>query len=168
MIKKYEDDVLRLCELVETWIEKQVATEEEIPLDDIKDILRTLWKSPSIRRSELYRLEILLKDIPKKRYRVTIVERMDNVLSHPNVSARDVSDALKNLVREELISFKQYDSLNKEDNLNLDKTISEIKNTKISCEMIFLPRETSDLVTKLKELSVDLSKMVQIRYDERF
>ena len=52
LLKKFlevdeNDDVLRLCELVETWIEKQVATEEEIPLDDIERILKKLSESSS-------------------------------------------------------------------------------------------------------------------------
>ena len=105
----YENDVVRLSQLVETWIEEQVATENKIPFDDIEHIL---WKlqSSSIPRSKLIRLEILLKDIFLNRYRVTdIVKRMDLVLSHLNVLDKDVSEALKRLVREGLISEEQND-----------------------------------------------------------
>ena len=93
--ENYEDDVVRLCELVETWIEKQVATEVEIPTTDIKRILGELQRSSSIPRSQLFRIEMLLKDIFENRYRVT-----DIVLSGLNVLDKDVSWTLKNLVRE--------------------------------------------------------------------
>ena len=145
LLKKFldndeKDDVVRLCELVETWIAKQVATEKEIQFGDIKHMLVKVRKFPSILRSKLFRLEMLLKDIFKNRYCVTnFVQRMDNVLSHSNVSTKDVSDTLKNLVRDGLISDKQYNSLSKEDNLNLEKVISEIKTTKIGRGMNFLP-----------------------------
>ena len=154
----YEDDVVRLRQLVETWIEEQVATEKKIPFDDIEHVLWKL-KTSSIPRSKLIRLEILLKDIFLNRYRVTdIVKRMDLVLSHLNVLDKDVSDALKRLVREGLISEEQNDALMKQDDLNLDKVISEIKTTKIGRGINFLPRETPDLLTKLKEWVMDFAK----------
>ena len=100
--ENYKDDVVRLCELVEIWIEKQVAGEVEIPTKDIENILRTLQKSSSIPRIKLIRLEMLLKDIFKNRYRVTkIVKRMNDALSHPNPT--EISDVLKRLYLEELI-----------------------------------------------------------------
>ena len=149
--ENYENDVIRLSQLVEKWIEEQVATENKIPFDDIEHVLWKLQTS-SIPRSKLIRLEILLKDIFLNRYRVTdIVKRMDLVLSHLNVLDKDVSDALKRLVREGLISEEQNDALMKQDDLNLDKVISEIKTTKIGRGIDFLPRETPDLLTKLKE-----------------
>ena len=153
----YENDVIRLSQLVETWIEEQVATENKIPFDDIEHVL---WKlqSSSIPRSKLIRLEILLKDIFLNRYRVTdIVKRMDPILSHLDVLDKDVSDALKRLVRDGLISEEQHDALSKEDDLNLDKVISEIKTTKIGRGISFLPRETPDLLTKLKEWVMDFA-----------
>ena len=153
----YENDVIRLSQLVETWIEEQVATENKIPFDDIEHVLWKLQTS-SIPRSKLIRLEILLKDIFLNRYRVTdIVKRMDPILSHLDVLDKDVSDALKRLVRDGLISEEQHDALGKEDDLNLDKVISEIKTTKIGRGISFLPRETPDLLTKLKEWVMDFA-----------
>ena len=162
LLKKFldsdeNDDVLRLCELVETWIEKQVATEEKIPLDDINRILLKLQESSSIPTFKLIRLEILLKDILENRYRVTkIVNRMDYALSHPNPI--EVSDTLKRLRKEKLISDEQYVVLSEDDNLNLDKVISVIKTTKIGRGINFLPRETSDLLAKLKEWAMDFAE----------
>ena len=77
-----------------------------------------------------------------------------NVLSHD----KDVSDALKRLDREGFISKEQYDGLSKVDDVNLDTVMSEVKSTKIGCGISFLPRETSDLLTKLKELVMDFAK----------
>ena len=92
--------MLRLCELVETWIEKQVATEVEIPIKDIGHILLKLQRSPSIPRFKLIRLEIRLKDIFKNRYHVSnIVHSMNYALSHSNVSTKDLSDTSKRLRR---------------------------------------------------------------------
>ena len=154
----YEDDIVRLGQLVESWIEKQVATEKQIPLDDIKLVL---WKleSSDIPRSKLIRLEMLLKDIFFNRYRVTdIVNRMDLVLSHINVNSKDVSDALKRMIKERLITDDQHDALMKQDDLNLDKVISEIKTTKVGRGLSFLPRETPDLLEKLKEWVMEFAK----------
>ena len=92
---------------------------------------------------------MLLKDIFLNRNRVTkIVKRMVDALSYPNPT--EISDALKRLYLEELITEEQYDSLSKDDNLNLDKIILEIKRMKIGRGNNFLPRETEDLLTKLK------------------
>ena len=129
--ENYENDVVCLSQLVETWIEEQVATEKKILFDNTDYIL---WKlhSSSITRNKLILLEILLKYIFLNRYRVTdIVKRMDPVHSRVNALDKDISDALKLLVREGLISEEQYNALSKEDDLNLDKVISEIKTTKI-------------------------------------
>ena len=90
----------------------------------------------------MIRLEILLKHIFLNKHCVT-----DLTLSRQ----KDVSDALKSLVREEYISEKEYDALSKEDDPNLGKVISEIKTTKIGCGINFLPRKTPDLLTKLKD-----------------
>ena len=76
---------------------------------------------------------------------------MNYVLSQPNVSAKDVSYTLQRLEKEGFISKEQYDALSKDDNLNLDKVISVIKTTKIGCGIKFLPRNTEDLLAKLKE-----------------
>ena len=114
--------MVRLCELVETWIKEQVATEVEIPTTDIENILRTLQRSSSIPRIKLIRFQILLNDIFDNRYPVTKIDkRMNDALSHPNPT--EISGALKGLYIEELISEEQYDALSEDDNLNLDKVI---------------------------------------------
>ena len=99
---------------------------------------------------------------------------MDHVLSGLNVSVKDVSDILKRLVRERLISEEQYDALSEDDNLNLDKVISVIKTTKIGRGINFLPRKTEDLQKKLydwatsytDEQQPDLKKKIIAALDE--
>ena len=83
---------------------------------------------------------------------------MNYVLSQPNVSAKDISDTLQRLEKERFISKEQYDALTEDDNLNLDKVISVIKTTKIGRGINFLPRETSDLLAKLKEWAMDFAE----------
>ena len=109
---------------------------------------------------------MLLKDIFENRYRVTnIVKRMDYELSHPNISAKDVSHALKRLENEGYINKEQYDSLNKDDNLNLDKLISVIKTTKIGRGIKFLPRNTEDLKEKLCDWGTSYAEQQQQQPD---
>ena len=81
---------------------------------------------------------------------------MNDALSHPSPS--QISDSLKNLRKEKLISDEQYDSLSDGDNLNLDKVMSVIKTTKIGHGINFLPRETSNLLAKLKEWGMDFAR----------
>ena len=56
--ENHEDDVVSLWQLVETWIEKQVATEVGIPTEDIERILRKLVRSSSIPRSQVNCLDL--------------------------------------------------------------------------------------------------------------
>ena len=77
-------------------------------------------------------------------------------LSHSNPT--EISDAVKRLYLEEMISDEQYDSLSKDDDLNLNKLISVIKTTEIGRENNFLPRETEDLLTNLKEWSMNFAE----------
>ena len=63
------------------------------------------------------------------------------------------------MVREGYISEEQYHSLNKKvEDLDLDKVIWEIKSVKIGRGVDFLPRETPDLLRKLKEWAMELAK----------
>ena len=80
---------------------------------------------------------------------------MDYALSHPNPI--EVSDTLKRLLREKLISKEQYNALSEDDNLNLDKVISIIKTTKIGRGIDFLPRKTEDLKKKLYDWAISYS-----------
>ena len=63
------------------------------------------------------------------------------------------------MVREGFISDEQFKALNKNiNNLDLDKVIAEIKSTKVGRGINFLPRETSDLMKKLKEWAMEFAK----------
>ena len=154
----FEDDVNRLDQLTQEWIANEILG-KQLALDDIDQILRKL-KSSSIPRSKLHRFEMILGDIRSNRFRVSdIMHRMNVILSDPNVAPKHISDGLKAMVREGFISDEQFKALNKNiNNLDLDKVISEIKSTKVGRGINFLPRETSDLMKKLKEWAMEFAK----------
>ena len=63
------------------------------------------------------------------------------------------------MVREGFISDEQFKALNKNvNNLDLDKVIAEIKSTKVGRGINFLPRETSDLMKKLRHWTMEFAK----------
>ena len=154
----FEDDVNRLDQLTQEWIANEILG-KQLALDDIEQILRKL-KSSSIARSKLHRFEMILGDIRGNRFRVSdIMHRMNVILSDPNVAPKHISDGLKAMVREGFISDEQFKSLNKNvNNLDLDKVIAEIKSTKVGRGINFLPRETSDLMKKLRHWTMEFAK----------
>ena len=154
----FEDDVNRLDRLTQEWIANEILG-KQLALDDIEQILRKL-KSSSIPRSKLHRFEMILGDIRSNRFRVSdIVHRMNVILSDLNVAPKHISDGLKAMVREGFISDEQFKALNKNINsLDLDKVITEIKSTKVGRGINFLPRETSDLMKKLKDWTMEFVK----------
>ena len=154
----FEDDVNRLDQLTQEWIANEILG-KQLALDDIEQILRKL-KSSSIPRSKLHRFEMILGDIRSNRFRVSdIMHRMNAILSDPNVKPKHILDGLKGMVREGFISDEQFKALNKNiNNLDLDKVIAEIKSTKVGRGINFLPRETSDLMKKLKDWTMEFAK----------
>ena len=154
----FEDDFNRLDQLTQEWIANEILG-KQLALDDIQQILRKL-KSSSIPRSKLHRFEMILGDIRSNRFRVSdIMHRMNVILSDPNVVPKHISDGLKAMVREGFISDEQFKSLNKNvNNLDLDKVITEIKSTKVGRGINFLPRETSDLMKKLRHWTMEFAK----------
>ena len=147
----FEEDVIRLEQLVGNWLKNEILG-KQLSLDDIDQILRKLTSS-SIPRSKLHRFEMLLNDIRSNRFRVyDIIHRMSSILSDPNRTSKHISDCLKSMVKEGLISEEQFKSLNKKiKDLDLENVISEIKSVKIGRGVDFLPRETPNLLKKLKE-----------------
>ena len=81
------------------------------------------------------------------------------ILSDPRRTPKHISDSLKSMVREGYISEEQFQSLNKKvKELDLEKVISEIKSVKVGRGVDFLPRETPDLLKKLKEWAMEFAK----------
>ena len=154
----FEDDVNRLEQLVGNWITNEIQG-KQLSLDDIEQILRKLTSS-SIPRSKLHRFEMLLKDIRSNRFRVyDIIHRMNPILSDPNRTPKHISDCLKSMVREGFISEEQFKTLDKKiKDLDLENLISEIKSVKVGRGVDFLPRETPDLLKKLKEWAMEFAK----------
>ena len=103
---------------------------------------------------------MLVKDIRSNRFPVyDIIHRMNLILSEPARTPKQLSDCLKSLVREGYISEEQYHSLNKKvKDLDLEKVIWEIESVKIGRGVDFLPRETPDLLRKLKDWAMEFAK----------
>ena len=103
---------------------------------------------------------MILGDIRGNRFRFfDIIQRMNLMSSDPNLTPKHISDGLKAMVREGFISDEQFKALNKNINsLDLDKVITEIKSTKVGRGINFLPRETSDLMKKLKDWTMEFAK----------
>ena len=145
-------------QLADNWITNEILG-KQLSLEDIEQILRKLTSS-SIPRSKLHRFEMLLKDIRSNRFRVyDIIHRINPILSDPNRTAKDILGCLKSMVREGFISEEQFRSLNKKiKDLDLESVISEIKSVKVGRGVDFLPRETPDLLKKLKEWAMEFAK----------
>ena len=67
----FEDDIEKLRELIENWIEEEIIGKENV-LNNIKDLLIKLQKS-KIPQSKLHRLEMILRDIRLNRRRVKML-----------------------------------------------------------------------------------------------
>ena len=90
---------------------------------------------------------MLLNDINKNRYRF---ESILTQLDWPE-SEEDISNTLVQLIREELISLKQFKKLKENDAvLDLPTIVTIIRDTKIGRGINFLPRQLSGLISKLE------------------
>ena len=80
-----------------------------------------------ITKSKQHRLKMLLNDIYSNRYRLqTILTRLDDAQN-----ARDISNILEQLVREEMLSHEQYEKLVELEELELPSVVEIIKETKM-------------------------------------
>ncbi len=154
----WEDDVSKLRKLVEHWIEEEILGKETV-LQDISNLLIKLQKS-GISRHKLIRFESILNDIRGNRHRVTdAIRKMATVLDKDN--EKDQLRTLNQLLVADIISEEQYDALKKkmkEDGLDLDDFIREIKQVKVGRGLRFLPRITSGLFDKLKYWLADYAQ----------
>ena len=101
---------------------------------------------------QLLRLTMALKDIKKNFFRVSdILRRMQVILDNEDRTVKDVTDGLKDLLRENLISMEMYNQLlDLSNNLDIDQIAAVIKTAKIGRGFKFLPRETAELERKLE------------------
>ena len=154
----FEDDVIKLRKLVETWIEEEILGKESV-LDDIERMLDKLSKS-SLKKSQLHRFGMILRDIKRNRFRVSdILRQMHPILSEGVGNVKEMKAALVRLLNQKLISLEQFNVLTKKmDTLDLDKFISEMKSQKIGRGLDFLPRHTNDLIVKLKKWASEFAK----------
>ena len=97
-------------------------------------------------------MTMALKDIKKNFLRVSdIFRRMQVILDNEDRTVKNVTDGLKDLLREELISMEMYNELlSLSNNLDINKIADVLKTAKIGRGFNFLPRETSELERKLE------------------
>ena len=125
----FVEDVSALRQLVEVFIRDEFFEKRPV-IPDIKKILTKLSSSKIILKSKLHRVEMLLEEITRNRARVQeIVNRMGLVLDAA-VEA-DVLLMLKQLTSEGHLSLDQYFKIIEMKNLDMNKLIPVIKETKI-------------------------------------
>ena len=150
-----EEDYLITLINLEELIGKFLTNELEdgksvLPL--INELITTLptTSSSPISRSKQHRLKMLIDGINKNRYRIeSILRRLDE-------AEDDALSILKGLVRESLLSDKQFETLVELDVSDLPAVALVIKDTKVGQRVKFLPNTMKSLResmgTLLKEL----------------
>ena len=150
-------EVQELKTLIDEYIENEFRGNTSI-MSDIKNRLVTLSNSENISKTTLHRVEMLLQEIERNRYRVNqVLQRMSTVLK--DGKEKELMRMLMRLAREELLSQDQFMKLvvMKKD-LDFEKLISVIKETKIGRGLDFMPRKTIDLWNQLKVLLSEFGK----------
>ena len=121
----------------------------------IEDVVVKIKSREQIPKSLLARFSMLLKDIRRNNFRVSnILRRMKDIFDDEYAVKEDISNGLKALAKEELISPDQFDKLMAMvDVLDMKKLIEVVVSEKIGRGIQFLPRKTKDLKRKLGEWS---------------
>ena len=143
------DSVTELKTLVDQFLRNKFDLNGELLLPKIIDLCRKLEASPTIELLKQLRVKMLLNDIDKNRFRVeSILTRLDMAEDE-----KDISNTLEQLLRQELISPEEYKKLTENDAAyELPTVVTIIKDTKVGQGLNFLPRELSDLTSKLESL----------------
>ena len=125
----FVEDVLALKKLVEVFVRDEFLEKRPV-MKDIKKILTKLSSSKTIAKTKLHRPEMLLREITRNRARMQeIINRMRLVLDA--AVEEDVLRMLKQLTSEGLLSSDQYFKIIEMKDLNINKLIPVIKETKI-------------------------------------
>ena len=149
----YINSVRELEHLVDKFVSNEYDDDGQLILPKILDVCRKLERSP-IMKSKKHRLRMLINDIDQNRFRVkAILIRLNEA-----VSEEDIADTLESLVKEELISYDQYQKLIRNDAaFELPTIIAIIKDTKIGNGLKFLPRTIHDLKRKLQLILTEVT-----------
>ena len=145
----YEEELEKLRRLVETWIEEEIQGKEP-ELDDIKTLLIQLEKS-KILKSNLIRFETILDDIRENRHRITNAIHPMALIFEDSNNEEELVHHINHMVREKLINDEQREKLLREEDLDLDKVIQQLKQVKVGRGLKFLPRLTNGLLNKKQE-----------------
>ena len=130
---------------------------KEPELDDIKILLKQL-KQSKIHRKMLIRFETILNDIRENQYRVTNAIRPMVLIFEDSKNREDLLHHINHMIRQKVINEEQQKELLKEEELDLDKFINQLKQVKVGRGLKFLPRLTNGLLDKRKEWLVSLKK----------
>ena len=145
-----EEEMEILEKLVLKWVKEEIAG--DVPdIAPIEEVIKKI-REYGVPNTQLLRLTMALKDIKKNFLRVSdILRRMQVILDNENRTVKDVTDGLKDLLRENLISMEMYNQLlGLSNNLDIDQIADVIKTAKIGRGFNFLPRETAELERKLE------------------
>ena len=150
--KEFIVPIHRIEELVDKFLVDEYL-DGELILPQILNISKELELS-ALTKSKRYRLEMLLNDIDKNRYRVkSILTQLDNAQDE-----EDIDNTLKRLAQEDLISTEQYEKLKENDAaFELPSIVAIIKDTKIGNGLKFLPRTIRDLKRKLQLILTEVT-----------
>ena len=150
----------KLRKLINNFLVSEFSVKGQPILPMIDEVVKSLEGTQSnIQKSTLNRLQALVEDIDKNRYRVT------TILSRLNDAPRDEDrrHVLKRLAQEELLSDEQYSRVEAELEKGhggvaglLPVIAGVVKEMKIGRGLDFLPTRMLDLKNKLRELVGDL------------
>ena len=143
-------EVEELKKLIPTFLDNMYT--DISPIEKIINGIENQDKN--IQKTLLLHFLMLLKEFRRNHIRVTrIADMMNRALSHPN--PKEVSDALKRLYIERLISNEQFTKLmDMIDELDMKKLIEIVVSEKIGRGIDFLPRKTKDLRKKLYDWAI--------------
>ena len=152
----YEEDLAKLRRATEIWMDEEIQGKKP-ELKEIEHLLTQLERS-KILRSNLIRFETILKDIRENRIRIDNAIRSTVPLFNGSNNEEKLQRHINYLAKEKSINDDQREALVKEEELNLDKFIKQLKLMKVGRGLKFLPRLTDGLLKKQKEHSTDLKE----------
>ena len=152
----YEEDLAKLRRATKIWMDEEIQGKKP-ELKEIEHLLTQLERS-KILRSNLIRFETILKDIRENRIRIDNAIRSTVPLFDGSNNEERLQRHINYLAKEKSINDDQREALVKEEELNLDKFIKQLKLMKVGRGLKFLPRLTDGLLKKQKEHSTDLKE----------
>ena len=154
----FTEEINELESLVDNFFQNKYRGNDLI-MDEIDKIFTKLSSSKHISKATLHRVQMLLREIERNRDRIQQVMWRISTVFGEDADDKEVLNMLKQLVKEELISHEQYTKLAAMKNeLDLEKLVGVMKETKIGQGLDFIPRKTLDIWKKLSNLLDEINK----------